>query len=485
MIGRLSARTFTSATFTFLLAIMLQGCSDDEGRPGSAFDARNALPFPGCEAEFFGSCRYWEGECQRQVFSTVRCLRGSEDATLPLVRERTPAQVVAELEVTLQTSAEDAEIIAAYDHAAVLLGLAEDGELGAEGELEVFIETVPAFYSPESGAVTIVVGEDGSHSEDDAWNTITLAHEFVHALQDQQHDLRSIQTEYENTYDSYLAARSAVEGEATMLESFYEVAMRGYRQESIDFRSTFIDWGEAAEDYMAGMSPLLGAPRVFPYSYGARFVYNVYDFGGMSSVRNMRNYIPRATATVLKSRDSAILSAPAEGFGTAIAPPQGYRFVTQDVLGAWILSRLGHVQGLSELIEPLVDSWQRDHLAVYVDSAGLVTTIWRIELASGSSATDLAGALDTATWYPANTGHSVATEEGLVTLVVTDDPTSLEAWNASRDSGATVTLESSSENGEASAGRRRLRLSELIRKRQEIYHYSGVARNAAPSQLRH
>ena len=104
----------------------------------------------------------------------------------------------------------------ALDRAVELLGLAEPEELSDESYAQVFVDTVPAFYSGDADVVTLVEGASGS----DSTQTLTLLHEFVHALQDQAGSLAALDTDEELSFDQYLAALSIVEGEAEMLESF-------------------------------------------------------------------------------------------------------------------------------------------------------------------------------------------------------------------------------------------------------------------------
>jgi hypothetical protein len=77
----------------------------------------------------------------------------------------------------------------------------------------VYSESVVGFYSPGRDEIVIV-----SDSETPALDRATLAHELVHALQDQQLNLGGSQ----DTQDTQLAVDGIVEGDANYVESLYE-----------------------------------------------------------------------------------------------------------------------------------------------------------------------------------------------------------------------------------------------------------------------
>ena len=82
----------------------------------------------------------------------------------------------------------------------------------------VFSESVVGFYSPGKDEIVIV-----SDSETPVLDRATLAHELVHALQDQHLSLGGSR----DTQDAQLAVDGIVEGDANLVEAEYESRCRG------------------------------------------------------------------------------------------------------------------------------------------------------------------------------------------------------------------------------------------------------------------
>jgi hypothetical protein len=135
--------------------------------------------------------------------------------------------------------------------------------------LELYTEQVVGYYEPDSSTLYVV---------DDADPTIarlTIAHELVHALQDQYMSLDSILS-VKNQNDRVLAAQSILEGQAT-LGSMLAVMPE---QDADDFGDLWTDVGvrQMMTQQQARMPVFAAAPRVikeglvFPYLAGADFV---------------------------------------------------------------------------------------------------------------------------------------------------------------------------------------------------------------------
>src|SRR4029079_6283026 len=137
-------------------------------------------------------------------------------------------------------------------------------------------------YTSSTGEVTLIAS-DSDEPRDLAEDTLMLAHEFVHSLQYKDVGLVNVHAG-PNSFDDYLARTCLIEGEATMIESFVSAALWGFG-ENPDFRGHFTSWVSDMEQKVSNQSPLLVAPRYVPYSYGARFVYDLYEQGGIEAVR--------------------------------------------------------------------------------------------------------------------------------------------------------------------------------------------------------
>ncbi len=159
------------------------------------------------------------------------------------------------------------------------------------------VEQILGFYDDRSKRLVVVTSE----SESRALREITLAHELVHALEDQHFDVSS----KESLRDDRAAAESALfEGTATAL--------------MVDYAERYFDPSDALEafgDVDAGETKLpqfVEDLLLFPYERGMRFV-NAFRLDG--SWRAVNNVIqlrrPRSTEQVLHPGKYAVGDAPA------------------------------------------------------------------------------------------------------------------------------------------------------------------------------
>lgn len=150
---------------------------------------------------------------------------------------------------------------------------------------EVYGESVQGFYAPGRDEIVIV-----SDSETPTIDTRTLAHELVHALQDQHDDL-SLGPSRE-TQDGQLAVNALIEGDANVVQSLYT-------------RRCERDWsclqpparGGGSANYDMGVFLVLFTP----YAEGPRFVQALRERGGgdWSRVEAAYGSFPNSSEQVL------------------------------------------------------------------------------------------------------------------------------------------------------------------------------------------
>jgi len=424
---RCRSRLLESERWAFVLSLFsaaVCGCADD---------ARSAPPpaslpvLSGCESESYEVCDPLDPDCQASVFATVKCLRRMPDGVLPELRVITQAERRAELLEGVPSELEEDVQDDAQERALAMLGLAQPGDLSTESVVDLYTESVPAFYSYDTGMVTLVESE--GEPSNPAQLTLTLAHEFAHALQDQDVDLAGV---YQNlsSFDEYLAAISQVEGEAEMLESFFAAALWGLH-DNPDFRERYTSWLERAELDYGDSSPFLVSPRYFPYSYGARFVYNVYAEGGMEAVRARLTDLPTSVLPMLLS-EYQLDEPPLESLGERTAPValDGFELVATDTFGPWILSEFLERGLFYAGPQELVDAWRGDRFFVYAAPGGAVAALWTLRLRDRAAAERLLAEFDDGRNVKHASGRAfVRLAERELTLGVVEDTASLVAWS--------------------------------------------------------
>ena len=152
----------------------------------------------------------------------------------------------------------------------------------------VFGGAVSGFYSPAQDRIVLVVSE----GEDVQIDPSTLAHELVHGMQDQYHDLT--RPRYVGaTQDGDLAVNGIVEGEAVHIEERY-AARCADNWTCIDAPPSGGGGGSASEYNFGILQTVLQ-----PYAEGAFYVESLVESEGWSAVNETMTNPPNSTAEVI------------------------------------------------------------------------------------------------------------------------------------------------------------------------------------------
>jgi len=161
-------------------------------------------------------------------------------------------------------------------------------------------EQVAGFYEPKTKEFYLA-----------AWLPISdqkrvIAHELVHALQDQHFDLRRFEGWPKGDSDAELAAHALVEGEATLVMIEYDFEQQGLKLDMNKIGSLTDNMIEQDSDSDAKSYPVLAnAPKVlkenlqFPYLYGAGFVGAVLKSGSWTALDTSYITLPASTEQIM------------------------------------------------------------------------------------------------------------------------------------------------------------------------------------------
>jgi len=221
---------------------------------------------------------------------------------------RTAAEVRTYLEQRMEQEL-PAEAIQGMSAAYVLLGLLPDTLDLRTLLLELYQEQVAGYYDPATRTLYVVEGIEADQRT-------VMAHELVHALQDQNTDLDSLISR-DRGNDRQTAAQAAMEGHATlvMIAAIAET-MAGRQIDPATLPDAGADLRPALES--ADAYPVLRqAPRVvreaviFPYVDGARFVQQLWKAVPAGAPRQapIGEYLPQSTEQVLLPLDRFVGSA--------------------------------------------------------------------------------------------------------------------------------------------------------------------------------
>lgn len=351
----------------------LCGCSD-EGDDSATFAGIEPRPVPGCKDESYALCDTASVACQAAIFSTMMCVRGNEGASMPATRTISLEEFGTELTATeTGEPTTNSEQLQALERGLVLMKLLKVGDLTGTGYVDSQKETVPAFY--DADVVTFV--RQGDESLIDRQSaSLTLAHEYVHALQDQEHDLNRMQDEYGATLDGSLALQSVVEGEASMHEDAFLAAVWGMDQREVDFEARYTQQELLAAENLVEYSPVLAISRFFPYYVGGIFVYRAFASGGMPQVRTLYAKPPTSTLEIRTGIPAIpVVAAPP-------APPSGYELLTVDTIGSELFFDFVEASlpnGAN--VQAFRNEWRGDRAYLYYKPGTTeVAVLWRVKL---------------------------------------------------------------------------------------------------------
>ena len=161
-------------------------------------------------------------------------------------------------------------------------------------------EQVAGFYEPKTQEFYLAAWVPVSEQR------TVMAHELMHALQDQHFNLRRFEDWPKGDSDAELAVHALIEGEATIMMYQYALDREGVKLDVTKL-------GSLTERMLADTSPddaskypvLAGAPAVlrdglqFPYIYGAGFVQEVLKAGSWSAVDKSYSKLPASTEQIM------------------------------------------------------------------------------------------------------------------------------------------------------------------------------------------
>ena len=182
-----------------------------------------------------------------------------------------------------------------------LLGILRPGQDIVALQKNLLTEQIIGFYDSESEEM-FAIGDDSTPVPLVIW---TLAHEYVHALQDQAFDLDAIEESIgERNHDALLAFRGLVEGDASIAGAQYAIASLS-REEMDALAST----GDSPGDAFLSAPRALRQLLLFPYQAGSDYVVSLLP-GGWSAVDDAyarlplsslsKSYIPRSIKKIEK-----------------------------------------------------------------------------------------------------------------------------------------------------------------------------------------
>jgi hypothetical protein len=321
-----------------------------------------------------------------QVVSRLRGLEIKHPVKSALkTRDEIEASVIRDLDET--TPREEFE---ASEKTLVKLGLIRKDFQLRDYIVKLLREQVAGFYEPKTKEFYLA-----------AWLPLSeqkkvMAHELVHALQDQHFNLRRFERWPKGDSDAELAAHALVEGEATLVMIQYDLEQTGVRGVDMTKLGSLTDrLLEADANTDDPNYPVLSAaPTVlrenlqFPYVYGVGFAQAVVKSGSLRGLNNAYQQLPASTEQIMHpekfiARDNPIkIEIP----DLARALGDGWKQSDADVNGEF-----GYMVLLGEFIpkrtaREAAAGWGGDRYAFYENKAAGASTL--VQYTTWDSASD-------------------------------------------------------------------------------------------------
>jgi hypothetical protein len=231
--------------------------------------------------------------------------------------------------------------------------------------LDLYSEEVLGLYDDELDVFYVVSDGDFDLSDE-----LTVAHEYVHGLQDQNFDLNGFMDDDSINDDQYLARLSLVEGDASL--AMVEYLWSHLSELDAGELEAFLEEEEGGDEALAAAPPILRETFTFPYVYGLDFV-TVLQEEGWDAVDAAYLDPPQSSEQILHpekylsgDEPQLITLAPLTStLGT------GWHLVEAETLGEF-QTQLYLVQQLDQETADLAsEGWDGDRYAVYTDDDAL------------------------------------------------------------------------------------------------------------------
>lgn len=366
------------------------GCSDDEGLI--------AAPLPECPSHDYRTCDTRDAGCQERLLSLATCIYGADEAPDVPVHVVSEAEFRRALEESLaeeeaSRTEEDVAATELLESALVDLRLVEEGALSGEASIDNILEQFVGVYeSAETGIILIDRREPQDTAEADA----TLVHEYIHALQDAEHDLETWSEPYLGATDRVLGIRSVIEGEATYYGLRAGYAMLGYTESNTNWEGVF---GQMRYDLdaraRAHPSPYVAAAATFPYAYGGLLAYRRWLADGQGFAAPLVESPPLSTAGVLRELFPDDFASSEEHELVEPTATGDYALLDHEVIGSWLLRMLLVKFSVDDDDATYLSStWTGDRLWLYRDPDDRRAWLWQLQLTTDDDARAVADQLE-------------------------------------------------------------------------------------------
>ena len=237
--------------------------------------------------------------------------------------------------------------------------------------LKLLESQLEGLYEPLDGTMYLAAELEGDEAK------ATLAHELVHALQDQYWDLKSRSTYHPGEGDKSLALAALAEGDATsVMLDFMMMPDRSAVDLEDDQLREMMEGGMATSGDLATIPHILKTSLVAPYIEGIQFVHKMRRKGGWTNLDKAWERTPVSSEQILHidkwEANEAPITIPVP---SSKALGGSFKKEDEDTFG-----ELGFALSYGEWMEPdearkIAAGWGGDRTAMYVDGEKLAIAV--------------------------------------------------------------------------------------------------------------
>ena len=229
----------------------------------------------------------------------------------------------------------------------------------------VFADIVLGFFDTEENRLYIV----GDKVDFNARDELTVAHEFVHGLQQLHFDIRATRESIEDNSDQRRAYTALLEGDASVVELLYQ-------GKHFDEQQTA---AAQAQSEGADFSAYLAAPIViqqtiaFPYVEGRSYVISLFlEAEDFELIDEAFEYVPRSTEQIIHPEKYASREEPVEVTFPDVSSSlgEGWVEVDRDTFGELFLRAYLESWNVVEDASVAAEGWGGDRFALYEGPLG-------------------------------------------------------------------------------------------------------------------
>jgi hypothetical protein len=227
------------------------------------------------------------------------------------------------------------EKLAAQGRVLARLGLVPKGFRFREEMIKVLQEQVGGFYDPKRAELYLI--DDGKESE--AEQRIVMAHELMHAIQDQNFNLRRFEKFPNDQGDQELAIQALIEGEATIVMFNYLLKPQGLdltkSPKMLAVMSDAINSQNSDTPALRTAPSVIRETLIFPYLSGASFIQKLVEQSSWQKVSQAYQNLPESTEQILHPEKYLQKESPVKVTqpDLAASPGKDWKSSDIDVLG--------------------------------------------------------------------------------------------------------------------------------------------------------